>query len=239
MEEETFFDRFWEASKLDKFNSKEFAKRFNNYSSNDKKLSLEYPVRSLKLPMAKSPINKVAQVRKSERSFSGRTMSTKELSLVMSSFFAWNGIEHRSYPSAGATYTTEVFCVAFDVKDYSGQVLYYDSVEHGLVQLPKRAPSWEEAQDYASIKTAGSPSAIIVFVSFPNRATAKYGERGGRFSMLEAGAAMQQLALNIASSKNMSGVAVGGMHDEYWKRVLGLEQTEAMVVLGYLVGHSK
>ena len=39
---------------------------------------------------------------------------------------------------------------------------------------------------------------MVVAVLFPGRLTGKYGERGGRFALLEAGAVMQQRSLKVA-----------------------------------------
>ena len=77
---------------------------------------------------------------------------------------------------------------------------------------------------------------LVVFVMFPERALDKYGERGGRFALLEIGAAMQQLALQLAGSSKINGVAVGGMLDGTWKQILKLQHTNAQIALGYLIG---
>ena len=126
-EDETLFDKFWEASSLDRFNIKEFSSLLKSYDSDEKELFLEYPEVPKPLPMARTQINKIAKKRKSDRSFSNKELSSKELGRLLSSFYAWSGLEHRAYPSAGATYVTEVFCVAFNVEGYSGKVIYYDS----------------------------------------------------------------------------------------------------------------
>jgi len=235
-EDETLFDKFWESSSLDRFNVQEFSQQLNAYDSDEKELFLEYPEPPKSLPIAKTHINKIAKKRKSDRSFSDKELSTKELSQLLSSFYAWNGLEHRAYPSAGATYVTEVFFVAFNVEAYSGKAIYYDSEKHGTVVVTDRAPSWEEASKSLNMDIKGTPSLLIVFVAFPQRALAKYGERGGRFALLEVGAAVQQLSLQIAESSKLKGVAVGGMLDNTWKQNLKLEHTDAHITLGYLIG---
>ena len=82
----------------------------------------------------------------------------------------------------------------------------------------------------------GLPSLLVIFVMFPNRAVTKYGERGGRFALLEVGCAVQQLSLQIAEAPGLKGVAVGGMLDDYWKGILQLTDTPAQIVLGYVIG---
>jgi SagB-type dehydrogenase family enzyme len=235
-EDETLFAKFWEASSLDRFNVKEFSQQLNAYDSDEKELFLEYPEAPKLLPTAKTQINKIAKKRKSDRSFSNKELSIKELGRLLSSFYAWNGLEHRAYPSAGATYVTEVFCVAFNVEGYSGKVIYYDPEKHGTVVVSDKAPTWEEASKSLNIDVKGTPNLLTVFVAFPQRAIAKYGERGGRFALLEVGASMQQLSLQIAESSKLKGVAIGGMLDSIWKQNLKLGNTDAQIVLGYLVG---
>lgn len=234
-DEETFFDKFWQASSLDKFNVQQFAAQLSNYDSDNKELLLEYPTSPAILPKTNSRLNKIAAQRKSDRSFSGEQFSKKELGLLLSSFYGWNGLEHRGFPSAGATYATEIYGVAFRVKEYNGKIFYYDPEKHGIT-VTGDAPTWEEASTSLNMSITGTPSLLLVFVIFPERALAKYGERGGRFALLEAGAAMQQLSLQVAESSNMKGVVVGGMLDEVWKSFLNIGGTEAKIALGYLLG---
>lgn len=236
VDDETLFDQFWEASSLDRFNVQQFAKQLNNYDSDSKELVLEYPDAPQALPPARSKVNKIAQKRSSNRKFSDKQLSLKELGQILSSFFAWNGLEHRAYPSAGATYVTEVFCVAFNVEGYSGKTIYYDPEKHGIVVVSNAAPSWEVASQSLNMNIDGEPNLLLIIVTFPKRATNKYGDRGGRFALLEAGAAMQQLSLQIAESSKLKGVAVGGMLDDTWKQSLKLEHTDAHITLGYLIG---
>lgn len=236
MKEETFFDKFMQASKLDKFNVQQFSQKLNSYNSDNKELNLEYPKESLMLPKVKSRVNKIAQKRKSDRAFSEKAMTNKELSKVLSSFKSWNGLEHRGYPSAGATYVTEIFCIPFNTTEYKGNVLYYDSEKHGVTVVNNNAPNWKNASKILNMNIDGEPNILIIFVVFSDRAVLKYGERGGRFALLEAGAAMQQLSTQIAEAKSLKGVIVGGMHDDEWLNILELENTEAHIALGYLVG---
>lgn len=233
---ETLFDKFWESSSLDRFNVQEFAQQLNSYDSDDKELFLEFPGKPQPLPQVRTNLNKIAKKRNSERTFSGRQLSLKELGQLLSSFYAWNGLEHRGFPSAGATYVTEIFCVAFNVEKFAGKIIYYDPEKHGVAVVSNKAPLWEEASKSLNMNIVGAPSLLVVFVVFPERAVSKYGERGGRFAMLEVGAAMQQLSLQIAESSKLKGVAVGGMLDEVWKKLLKLENTNAKITLGYLVG---
>lgn len=232
----TQFDAFWEASSLDRFNVREFARSLTSYDSDDKELILEYPESPRPLPSPRTRLGRLSRRRHSERAFSGAGLTERDLGVLLSSLRAWNGLEHRGYPSAGATYVTETFCVGFRAASLTGKVAYYDPEMHGLVAVSDEAPSWGEAEASLNAGVVGVPGLLVVLVEFPERATAKYGERGGRFALVEVGAAMQQLSLAVAGSRRLKGVILGGLLDEHWLRTLDLEGTDARVVLGYLVG---
>lgn len=234
--EDNFFDQFWQASSLSQFNAQQFAQQLASYDSDNKELGLAYPQKAHSLPLPRSTVNKLATKRVSVRVFSGKRLSSKQLGLIMSSFYAHRGLEHRGYPSAGATYTTEIFIVPFNIADTVQHILYYDAEQHGIVDTNIDAPSWAEAKPTLNVEVEGEPGALLLFVGMSGRATAKYGERGGRFMLLEAGAAIQQLALQIADDSKLKGLALGGVLDETWRETLRLKTTDAKLLLGYLVG---
>jgi len=235
MKNQQNFEDFWTASSLNRHNIREFAQMFDNYDSDDKQMSLEYPFDSELLRLEKTALNTISKRRKSVREFSGESLSMKELSQILSSFYAWNGLEHRGFPSAGATYATEIFVAAFNVEKYNGSILYYDAQKHAVVKVAE-APSWRDAKKSLNVSIKGEPAVLVVFTVFDDRAMMKYGERGGRFVLLEAGAAMQQLSLQVAASKKLKGVILGGAYDQTWKDVLGLRHTEAKIACCYLLG---
>ncbi len=236
-----FFDDFWEASSLGRYTIGEFGRRLSSFDSDDKELLLEYPGAPTPLPAPRTRLGRIARRRGSDRAFSERPLGARDLGALLQSLRAWNGLEHRAFPSAGASYAVEVFCVGFagdpaPRSPIAGQAAYYDADAHGLVTVAEGLPTWAEARDAVNVSTQGEPALLVVVVVFPERLTGKYGERGGRFALLEAGAAMQQLSLAVAESRRMAGVVAGGLLDDYWIRALGLTGTDARIAIGYLVG---
>jgi len=236
LQDENIYDIFWQETNLDRLNMRQFASQIGAYQPENKEFSLEYPNKPNIVPLPISKLNKITKKRVSSRSFSNKTITKKELGLILSSFYSWNGLEHRSYPSAGATYSLELFCVTYNTEILNNKILYYDPGKHGLVTLEKKAPSWAESETPLNFSCKTPPNLLLIYVIFPNRVTSKYGDRGGRFALLEAGAAMQQLSIQIAESTNLNGVVLGGLMDDIWKYKLGLENTNAQIALGFLVG---
>ncbi len=233
---DTNFEKFIQASKLSIYNEQQFASKLSSYDSDNKQLKLEYPKEANKLNIRKTKLDKIASRRISTRLFKSLGINNKELGLLLSSLRAWNGLEHRAYPSAGATYSTEEYVVCFNVENHQQKILYYDPDSHAVIDTNLKAPKWQEAKENLNIEVEGIPGLMIILVSFYNRATEKYDERGGRFALLEAGAAMQQIALKIAESKTLKGVICGGIRDEYWINKLGLGNDKCIIAIGYLVG---
>jgi len=234
--DESLYDIFWDNTKLDKLTMAKFANQIGSYQPEYKELTLEYPNKPVLLPQVNSKLNKITKKRVSSRDFTNKIMTEKELALIFSSFYAYNGLEHRTYPSAGATYSLEIFCVTYNTAILNNQILYYDSEKRGLVATNNLAPSWEESKALLNFDCGISPNMLIIYAIFPSRVTDKYGDRGGRFALLEAGAAMQQLSLQIAETNSLKGVALGGLLDDIWKSILGLEDTDAQIAFGFLVG---
>ena len=229
-----FFDDFWRASSLDAHNLAEFGQQMAAFDGEGRQLRLEYPAAPKPLPEVRhNALERVSSRRHSVREFTDRPLSDKELSRLLASCRAWHGAEHRSFPSAGASYAVELFLVQWRPR---ARMAYYDAVDHGLVELPDPAPEWEEATSKVNVSVMGTPAAMVVAVIFPDRLTVKYGERGGRFALLEAGAVMQQLSLATAES-GLAGVVAGGLADRYWLTHLGVAGAGGGLAFGYLVGH--
>jgi SagB-type dehydrogenase family enzyme len=232
------FDDFWEASSLTQHTLAEFGRRLNTFDAEDKELFLEYPEAPSPLPARPTLLGWLARRRVSQRAFSDRRLTDRDLGTLLASLRAWGGPEHRAFPSAGASYAVEAFVVGFQGSPLAGRAAYYDPERHGLVGVSDDVPPWRETRKAINVTVEGTPALLVVLVVFPERLTAKYGERGGRFALLEAGAAMQQLSLATAESRRLRGVVVGGLLDDYWMRALRLRETNARAVVGYLVGRS-
>ena len=71
-----------------------------------------------------------------------------------------------------------------------------------------------------------------------NRIKFKYGERGYRFLLLEAGHIAQNLLL-AAEADGMGGVAIGGFLDDPLNDLLDLDGVEEAVVYMVLAGQKQ
>lgn len=229
------YDLYWENSKLNAATVQAFRRRVQGHVPPGAAPALQFAGPDVPLGRARGRLAKLMAARRSSRSFSPHPLPEHRLGALFGAF-ASPSRASRTFPSAGATYALEVFCLLNNVAgDLNRRVVYYNHDNHSLAAV-REAPDWEEIADAINLELEGAPPQLLfVFVLFPERVTAKYGERGGRFALLEAGHAAQNLALALVDER-LAGCEVGGLLDERLKSLLGLEGTTAQVALGYACG---
>ncbi len=231
------FDLFWENSKFSEVTIGEFQKRIEEYTGLEHETpALQFPAADQLMPAPKDALARQMRGRKSDRKFSAKPVTKQQLGSLLTAF-AKNAFGGRTFPSAGATYSLEIFCL---LNNYSGDlnrtVCYYNSDNHSL-SVVAAAPAWEDYSGLINIDLAGTaPPVLFVFALLPKRATIKYGERGGRFALIEVGQAAQNLALRLVQEK-MIGVEIGGLLDNRMRDLIGLGKTSAAICLGFACGH--
>ncbi len=231
------YDLFWENSSLSDATVPAFRAAIEEWSGTAAApAGLRYA--SPDLPLRRPSDRQFKQMlrRRSARAFSDRALDERRLGGVLAAFGSSGEGGRRMYGSAGATYPLEVFCLLTNCRGpAAGQVAYYNADNHSLAALGE-LPPYAGYADAINLDTGGTvPQLVVVLVAFAERATAKYGERGGRFALIEAGQAVQSLALRLVA-EGMVGCALGGLVDDRVKRLLRLEGTDAQIVLGYACG---
>lgn len=130
---------------------------------------------------------------------------------------------HRAAPSAGATYPLEVYFVALRVSGLVPGVYHYTIADHAVELLrhgsygPPLA-RWTLHQPYV-----GDSNAVFVMAGFTTRICPRYGERGYRYMLLEAGHIGQNLNL-LASAYGLGALCIGGFVDTAISRLIGVNE---------------
>ena len=155
-----------------------------------------------------------------------------------------NGYEPatRYLPSGGAKYPVLTYGVLLKHCDAQGQALppatvWYDPVIHGLTPLGA-APAWADLARWLGVTDwATAPAAVWLLVAQADFSCRKYGERGGRFVLLEAGGFLTALSLQVAEA-GLAGTALGSFHDQAMLRVFGLPPDTHQAMVAYACGAS-
>ena len=127
----------------------------------------------------------------------------------------------RVVPSGGALYPLEIYFHAAAVQGLRPG-LYHYSPHAGQVELVREG---DHAGDLASLLVQGEiahQASVVFFVTaLPERGSFKYGDRGYRFALLEAGHVAQNLSL-VSTALELAAVCLGGFFDREVDAWLGL-----------------
>ena len=230
----TLFDLFWENSKLGPRTVQTFRRRLEEYAATDHEpWQLIYPGADVPLQRATDGLARLFDKRRSARTFSSVALPVRRLGRLLSAFAAGSSAS-RGFPSAGGLYPLEIFCLLKNVSGGPGRTaVHYNPDNHTLSVVGPLPENHADALNLDGFE--GVPQLVVAFVLFPDRMTEKYGERGGRFALIEVGHAAQNLALRLVRER-LIGCEIGGFLDEEIIRILSLEGTGAQVALGYACG---
>jgi SagB-type dehydrogenase family enzyme len=153
-----------------------------------------------------------------------RPISLRDLATVLAASYAaaphGSGLR-RPVPSAGALYPLEVYVVAPAVSGVDPGVYHYDPFRHRLAVLrPLRFADLREALVDQTL--ADGAAALLVVTGVFWRSRFKYGVRGYRFTLLEAGHLVQN-ALLASTDLELAALPLGGFHDALLDRLVGAD----------------
>ena len=143
----------------------------------------------------------------------------------------------RPAPSAGALYPIEVYLATQQVEGLANSVYHYLPETHRLEPVPG-APRLEQLCSLMlSQQFLADASALFFLAAAFQRTQRKYGPRGYRYILLEAGHIAQNLCL-LATEAGLGSLCLGGFYDSRLNRSLGLDGVEQGVVYGMAVGYA-
>jgi SagB-type dehydrogenase family enzyme len=205
----------------------------------------EYP--SVPLPEALTllelPVGHAIQFRFTPRELERVTIPLQDLSTILycaygisrdSSETEWQRPLH-TVPSAGAAYPLELFFYTRSIDGLPPGLYYYSPVEHHVVRLREG----DQTAKIASVlvnKTHSVSASIILFVgAMLQKSIEKYGDRGYRFALLEAGHLGQNVSL-CCTALSLGCIHIGGYFDNKLDDWLGFDGLFQSVVYVIAIG---
>lgn len=180
----------------------------------------------------------LAAARRSERAFEPRAMGGQILSDLLhagygivdrSALEGGHSFLRRGVPSAGGLYPLELYVMARNVAGLADGIHHFDPREPALELVG--AGDWRPAAAdifYTWPFIEHANLVICIGASFP-RSQKKYGPRGYRYILIEAGHVAQNLCL-AAAEMELATLCMGGFRDGALNRLLGLDpQLEGVV----------
>lgn len=195
------------------------------------------------LPALKMPLGKTLRSRESHRDLSPGTLTLKHLAALM--HFGY-GISRpnadplvsrplRMIPSAGALYPLEIFVYSKRVKNLHPGLYHYNPSQHQLRFLREGDQSDELARLLVQETIPASVSLLIFITALFERSVYKYGERGYRFALLEAGHAAQNINL-VSTGLGLGCLNIGGFFDREVDAFLSLDGIAQSTIYMIAVG---
>jgi len=141
----------------------------------------------------------------------------------------------RTVPSGGALYPLELYLHSAHHTEFQEGLYHYNPTQEHLRLLRKGDQSEALAPALVQPNLAQEASLIVFITALFGRSTFKYGDRGYRFALIEAGHVAQNINL-AAAALGLGSINVGGFNDRQIDDRLDLDglthSTIYMVAIG-------
>jgi len=205
---------------------------FKQYSDADK----------VKLPtdweMAKS-LHETLQYRRSNRRYTERPLSKEDLAMLL---WAGQGISgragsffFRTAPSAGALYPVETYLSIQNVESLSPGLYHFQPADFSLERIREGSAGKQVAESALGQNFMAKAGVVFIWSAILRRNFSKYGHRGLRYVMMDAGHICQNLLL-AAEGLELGACPVAAFYDDQLNRLLGLDGEEESVIYLAAVG---
>lgn len=180
----------------------------------------------------------VLSLRTSVRDFSKKQMTEQDLSRLL--YYSAgikkssSGGAKRFYPSAGGRYPLEVYLAILNVDGVKQGVYHYYPKAHSLELLQNRPFRSELFRSFSQAWVRKASVLFIVTAVF-FRTEVKYGDRGYRHVLVEAGYLSQNFYL-VSTALGLGCCSIGGYIDDAINSLLDLDGVEESVVGVVAVG---
>lgn len=194
---------------------------------------------------AETPLMRLLQTRDSCREYNLRPMPAQVLSNILACGYGITRNAHldnigqiyfRTTPSAGGLFPLEIYAFARKVEG-TADGLYHYNVRHHRLECLKEGSWFAELNHVLLMAPLVQGANLILFVSAVfARSQKKYGPRGYRYILLEAGHLAQNICLS-AVEQGLGSLCMGGYLDRRLNTFLGLDSMTEAVVYSIAVGY--
>lgn len=204
--------------------------------------------RAVPLPKAgpADGLSRLIRARQSCRGYAAKPLELTMLAEMLASAYGPtrlarfpNGLEmeSRAVPSAGGLYPIEIYGLCRHVDGLADGLYHYSILDHALEPL-----RFDVSQAAVSTFLLAEPfvenaNAVVFLSAVFDRTLHKYGARGYRYVLLEAGHVAQNLCL-LATERGLGSLCIGGFMDSETNRFLGLDGVTEATVYAVGIGHS-
>ena len=188
-----------------------------------------------KVPLPPCELSPALRSRRSDHDFPGRALTLESLAALLESGYGVTTPGRRTVPSGGALYPLELYPVVVRVEGLDAGVFHFDPPGHAL-ELVRAADVGAELEATSPLPGLLAGAAAVVFVTAVFwRSRFKYGLRGYRFALLEAGHVIQNVLLT-ATELGVQALPLGGFYDMRVESLLGVDGVDESAVYAVVLG---
>jgi SagB-type dehydrogenase family enzyme len=205
------------------------------------------PDAALRLPSPpESPLQKLILERCSCRKYEKRGMPVESLSTLL--FAAYGATRKmrlpdetnylcRSIPSAGGLYPMEIYVLLQRVENVADGIYHYNVLHHALEPVKIGQVIEELGGVMLALPFIQDANVVCFLVAVFSRTQNKYGPRGYRFILLEAGHSAQNICL-AATQAGLASLCIGGYLDAKLNNILHLDPIKEGVIYAVAAGYA-
>jgi SagB-type dehydrogenase family enzyme len=142
----------------------------------------------------------------------------------------------RSAPSAGGLYPLELYALVQRIPGLNDGLHHYNAVSHSLEPLKASVTPGDIWQLLLAQSFLANANVVIFICAVFARTLKKYGARGYRYILFEAGHVAQNICL-LAVEKKLGSLCLGGFADSKLNAFLGIDGVNEAVIYCIGVGH--
>ncbi len=175
-------------------------------------------------------LEETLRLRRSEREYTGDPLTAEEVSVLLWAAGGWTVGGGCTIPSAGGIYPLRLYAVCGDVVGVPIGVYRYLPDRHVLAPHLPADVRGRLARASLEQPWVGECAFLLAVAALPAMTAARYGGRGMRYVLIEAGHAAQNVYL-AAAALGLGTVAVGAFEDDVVASVLELAEGEIPLYL--------
>lgn len=189
--------------------------------------------------LAEEHLIPLLQNRRSLRKYSPEPISLEHLAFMLWASQGSTGQAgkylFRTAPSGGALYPVETYISVHSIKGLAAGLYHFDAEHFALDRLTEQDEA--EAVALACLDQRFMAQAPVTFLwtGIFRRAMSKYGDRGMRYILLDAGHICQNLLL-AAEAIGCGGCPIGAFYDSELNQLLQIDGEEESILYGASVG---
>ncbi|MBA5867456.1 MAG: SagB/ThcOx family dehydrogenase [Nitrospira sp. CR1.3] len=188
-------------------------------------ISLPSPLSAFQMPLEKAILGRV-----SVRHFEPHTLNLESLATLLHYAYGVNRVSEdstlarpcRVVPSGGALYPLEIYLHSTRIEGQAEGLYHYNPSTNSLQLLHQEDGTDLIAQTVVQPQIVLGATIVLFITGVFNRAIFKYGDRGYRFTLLEAGHVAQNLNL-VSQCLDLGCLNIGGFFDREVDDYLGID----------------